>query len=150
MGTQGEIYVVLGKRFLVKRVDPNPEISEDPSKLLYNLNDRIISISEDRPECHFLDGFTGIRPLNLKDPILGVKVLGVDHEYGDRNFNRPLVALVGYAVANESYSAHATVIPSIEEILPLRSRLVNDIEKQIGLTIPLTDLHLHLLFEFVQ
>ncbi len=152
MGTQAEIYAVLGKRFPVERVDPNPQIDRDPTKLSYRLHDKKISIMDDlREEYDFLDGFMSTsHPLNLIQPTLGVKVLNVDHESGDRNLGRNVEALVGYAVAHEIYATSATALPSMDTLLSLRPRLAQDIKSQFGLEVPLQELELHLLYEFSQ
>lgn len=146
----GEIYVVLGKRFHVERVNSDPEIDEDPDRLFYRLNGKIISLTENHPreEYSFVDGFMATSsPIDLARPTLCVKVLGVDSELGDRTFGEPLEALAGYAIANESFSGRATALPAMGKILSLRPNLVSDIQSQIGLTVSLEDLGLHLLYE---
>lgn len=154
MGCQGEIYCVLGKRFPVTRVNKLEELDRgDPQELLYRLNGRVISISEDRPkeEYQFLDGFAGFEiPKDLSGSVLGVKVLGVDHEIGDNTFGRPIEALVGYALANESYATHASPLPPMSEIAKLKPRLLEDIRSHLGLEVSLNELELHLLYEFAQ
>ncbi|MBX4196163.1 hypothetical protein KW805_01075 [Candidatus Pacearchaeota archaeon] len=152
MGTQGEIYVVLGKRFPIERIDSNPKIDKEPIHLLYRLNNKIITIREDNPNKYqFLDGFMAMsNSINLDSPILGVKVLGVDSELGELNAGKPLEALVGYAVANESYVTNAKALPPMNILSSLKSKLASDITSQIGLAVPLEDLELHLLYEFSQ
>lgn len=152
MGTQGEIYLVLGKRFQVERVNPDEELDDKPQELLYQLNGNIISISEDRPssEYNFLDGFIHTK-VDITRPQLGVKVIGVDHEYGDRDSNVPIrEALVGYALANESYSANASPAPPLDKVLALREKVAADITKKLGLQSNAKDMGLHLLYEFSQ
>ena len=154
MGTQGEIYAVLGKKFPVKRADKNPKSDDEPDKLLYRLNGKIISISEDRPDTEFdiLDGFGGTPYLFDSQKLeLRVKVLKVDAKFGDRNESmKNTEALVGYAVANESYVTRAKALPPISQILSLRLLLVQDIKNKLGIEVPLSELELHLLYEFSQ
>lgn len=153
MGTQGEIYVVLGKIFPVIRADTDPSPQDDPAKLLYGLNGKTISITQDRSkeEYDFLNGFHDTPyHADITSPILGVNVLKVDAELGDRNLDSTPEALVGYGIANESYAGHAKALPPMEQIIALRPRLAEDMRAQFGLEVPLNELELHLLYEWSQ
>lgn len=154
MGAQGEIYAVLGKRFQVERVNPTLSLDEEPTELFYNLNGKIIAITEGhrKDEYNFLDGFfdTPYRDIDLDKIKLGVKVLRDVAELGDRNFGSPIEALVGYGVANESYAGLAKALPSIDQLISLKSRLAKDIKLEFNIDVKESDLELHLLYEFSQ
>ena len=70
--------------------------------------------------------------------------------YGEQNSGEPIEALVGYGLANESYSSCAKALPSLEQISLLRHRLVAEIESRLDLEVSPKELELHLLYEWSQ
>lgn len=145
MGTQGEIFNVLGVIFSADEVKQG---------LLYSVHGKIVSTSEDfSPEDHvdFFDGFTGAeQPYDFKHPELRIKILNVNEFEKERKIKCfDGRALVGYALANESYAAHAKSVP-MYEVNKLKPKLVQDITLKLGFAVKESDLGVFLLFEFSQ
>lgn len=138
MGTQGEIYNILGIKVPVEELDDSA---------LYKVGNKTVWVdAKYYGKADIEDGF-GAKS-NIIKPELHVKILGVDHELG--KLSEDIEALMGYAIANESYIAKATALPKQEEIEKLKPQLVKDIKARFGLNIKLSDLEIFLLYEFAQ
>jgi hypothetical protein len=156
MGIQGNIFYVLGLELPVEELEGTAEpITGIPNSRinLFSLNGRKISFSEDRDRnsYDFLDGFVGA-VVSVENPVLGVKIQSVLHDYGkvgNMTNKNSGVALVGYALAEESYAADWTVVPDADKTDRLKDRLVVDLTEKIGLDIERGQLGYHLLFDSV-
>ena len=57
--------------------------------------------------------------------------------------------LVGYTVCNESYLDKSEELPPLEEIIKLKDRLIEDIDKTFGVKVNPKDIKAHLLFDSI-
>jgi hypothetical protein len=138
MGTQGEIYNILGVKVPVKEKDKGA---------LYEVGNKTVWVdSKYYGKADIEDGFGGLA--DITKPKLNVKILHVDHEFGIVGTN--IEALIGYAIANESYIAHAKVLPNDNVIKKLKPKVVADIKSTFGLEVKLDNIKLYLLYEFAQ
>lgn len=139
MGTQGEIYVVLGLELPV-------EGTEDSEIYLLNGKKVLVGYNEDKKH-DILGGFLNMT--GIKKPELQVRILNYDNEYGEVGEFKGK-ALVGYPLANESYVASATRVPGNEVIEGLKPKLLSDLKDRLGVDAKLSDLELFLLYDFAQ
>ena len=140
MGTQGEIYNVLGLRM------PAKVMREDE---LYSINGKTVKAS-DTLTCQ-TDLVNGIptASVDLENPAFIVRLLGYkNNELRGRDFESE--ALVGYVVANESYEGRSKVVPSQQILDVLKPRLIEDIRKKLGYDAKASELELHLMFDWAQ
>ena len=146
MGTQGEIYNMLGIK-VVARV-----IRKDKT---YKVLEKIVAGDDDVEDKH--DFFEGIptQAINLESPELVVRIIGHDFKMKGHHFGSALggitgEALIGYPIANQSYIASATELPPSHIIEGLKPCLVNDIKKQWGYSVKENKLKLYLVYDFAQ
>lgn len=137
MGTQGEIYSVLGLKL------PAKEVSK---KGIYDVGGKRVAIDDMVDEPH--DFVHGINYEKGRAE-LSFYLLGFDSSFGmgPRHFQNE--ALVGYAIANESYMNSATKLPDLEKIESLREKLAMDLYQKLDMYVELNDLGLYLLFDFI-
>ncbi|GEM_PF-3317590 len=146
MGTQGEIHNVLG-------ITTPAELVEKDK--LYRVNGRTVAADRDLEGSADFDEGSWLGGADLERPELKIRILGHTQGMGSRHFGENLgdetgQALVGYVIANESYLAHATKLPSPSQIDTLRPRLVEDIKERLGLQIKPSDLELYLVYDWDQ
>lgn len=146
MGAQGKIYNVLGIKVTAS------VIKKDKT---YNVLEKIIAGDEDVEDKHDFVNVIPTRAINLESPNLIVRILGHDYAMKGRHFGNALgdtigEALIGYVIANECYSAHATELPPTHIIEGLKPRLVSEIQKQYGHSVKENDLKLYLVYDFAQ
>jgi len=137
MGIQGEIYNVLGLKIPATKLEDR----------LYDVCGKRVSDWKFKGEKDFE---SGIEYPNLDNPKFSIRILG--HDVSDDLMGRHFEghALVGYAVANESYESHATVLPPREKIEALKPRLVEEIKEKLGYDAQVGDLEVFLLFHWLQ
>ncbi len=137
MGTQGEIYNVLGLKIPATKLDDR----------LYDVCGRKVSDWKYTGEKDFE---SGINQPDFENPKLSVRILG--HDTSDYLMGRHFEghALVGYAVANESYLNNATRLPSPEKIDGLKPILIQDIKLKLGFDAQIGDLEVFLVFDWLQ
>jgi len=156
MGTSGEIYNILGKEFPVTRG------AKPPLGLSYHLNGRVIVTSEGLGDSFRYD-LVSLIPnvqvpnINLEHPEFCVRVLDVE-ECGTDPANGLTawresesfrgIALAGYPIANLSYTAKSTPLPSQEVLDALIPQLIRDYERVLGLKVRREEIGLHLLWDF--
>ena len=146
MGTQGEIYNVLGIKV------PAKVIKKDKT---YKVLEKIVAGDDEvGDKADFIQGIP-TQEINLESPELVVRILGHDlemkgHHFGTALGDRIGEALIGYPIANESYIARATELPTTHIIEGLKPRLIQDIKKQFEYSVKETDLKLYLVYDFRQ
>jgi hypothetical protein len=145
MGTQGEIYNVLGV------VLPAKEIQQD---LLYEVAGKTVGTSEYSGAADFEEGLmrnplasNGIQHPDAI-PEFSIRVLGYDDK--TKGFHFEGDALVGYPIVNQSYVARVTQLPPFAAIENLKPRLVEDIRSKLGVEVERSRLELYLLMDFMQ
>jgi len=139
MGTQGEIYNLLGLKLPAETVEKDR---------LYRVNGKTVAADEDHTEG---TDFVNVIPtvaVDLKNPNLVVRLLGYDHVMKSHHFSGE--ALVGYVLANESYIASATPLPPNKKIDELRTKLVDDLRERLGYDTQPNQLEVFLMFDFKQ
>lgn len=139
MGTQGEVYNILGLKFPVETVKKDE---------LYRVNGKTIAADVNQgPDVDLVNVIPTVA-VDLENPNLIVRLLGYDYEMKSHHFKDE--ALVGYVLANESYVANATALPPARKIDELRNRLVTDIHKKLGYKTQPNQLEIFLMFDFTQ
>lgn len=173
MGTQGEIYVVYGVEVPATVIwEKAPE--ENP--VIYKVGDRAFCDDEDfiNGDEAVLDkiAFEGLHYAGIQskgygalDPSkqeLSVFIKGHSGEFsgnmGARHFcdgfgasvGKTGKALVGYAVSNASYMNSSEPVASLDKIEAVSQKLVTDINEKLGLEIKVSELGLHLVFDWLQ
>ncbi|MEK6905522.1 MAG: hypothetical protein AABX24_03920 [Nanoarchaeota archaeon] len=137
MGIQGEIYNVLGLKIPATRLEDR----------LYDVCGKRVSDWKFKGEKDFE---SCIKYPDLDNPELSIRIMG--HNASDdlmgRHFERN--ALVGYAIANESYQDNATALPPQRKIDALKPRLVKEIKEKLGYDAQVGDLEIFLVFDWLQ
>ena len=146
MGTQGEIHNVLGI------ITPAELVVRDR---LYSVNGRTVSTGNYEEPADFTEG-DWLGSVNESIPCLRIRILGHTQSRGSRHFDSESFkgnkgnALVGYVIANESYWAHATKLPSQSKIDLMIPGLVINIKDRLGLDVKESDLELYLVYDWDQ
>lgn len=138
MGVQGEIYNILGLELPAECVEKDR---------IYRVNGKTVNtdpMSDSKTD--FEEGVP-TEGINLKKPSLVIRLLGYTDFLDMKGDGFEGKALVGYALANESYLARATELPKQEEIERLKPRLIKDISAKLGYTAKESDLKIYLLFD---
>ncbi|MDP4012558.1 MAG: hypothetical protein Q8R00_03050 [Candidatus Nanoarchaeia archaeon] len=141
MGTQGEIYNVLGLKL-------SAEVVEEDK--LYRVNGKLISTVGEIPKfgADLVHGSVkGTADVDLENPLLGIWLMGYGGYNKGRHFENE--ALVGYTVANESYINFAKKLPSFEILESLKPKLLEDIKTKLNFDAELNQLELYLLFDWI-
>ena len=140
MGTQGEIYTVLGLKLPAKIIEKDK---------LYEVNGKTVSADESNETLTDLINVIPTEPIDLTTPNLVVRILG--HNNADwlkgRHFEGE--ALIGYVIANESYIDRATELPPHRSIEKLKPLLIKDIKKKFGYKARIDELKIYLLFDSI-
>ncbi len=141
MGTQGEIYNILGLKLPAEIVEKDK---------LYRVNGKTVAADE----CQEADAdFVNVIPtvqVDLEHPNLVMRILGHNSANWLKGEHFQGEALVGYVVANESYLAMATQLPHRNVIEGLKPRLVRDLKDQLGYEAKQEQLEIYLMFDWIQ
>ena len=140
MGTQGEIYNILGLKL------PAEKIEEDR---LYRVNGLDVLVDPEENQSGLFHGIPTIS-VDLDNPQLIIRLEGFVTDDFIRGMHFKDSALVGYVVANESYEGRSTELPSQDAINNLKPKLVRDLKERLNYDAREDQLGLYLVFDWVQ